>query len=299
MSGTHNFIGEGVELVASWVTKAKRSPSGDHATSVSTIVTEAASVRTGRGLGTTGIVLGASGSSKRTTASDCASTTATHLARTIGLASTRDDVPLCAVGPVCAASPQAPSRAPNAKICVQLPKHRIMSLPRSACARSNAFNARRNASSGPDQLPGTPTTRVRGSRPPHAPHEREFRCRSRGRTRAATGRRRIGLSSLLALVVEPRRDDVLGEDVAAEQELVVASRARRAPRRACPACAGRPSAPRARARRCPCRADRPGRSCSGCRRGRPSSSPLNARYGLQVGSGKRTSMRRAFGDGAA
>ena len=62
------------------------------------------------------------------------------------------------------------------------------------------------------------------------------------------------------LVPDPGVDDVGGEDVAAEQELVVGLAGPRARLRATAGWSGRSRALRAGGRRCPCRAGSPGRS---------------------------------------
>ena len=78
-----------------------------------------------------------------------------------------------------------------------------------------------------------------------------------------------GLDLVGLLVPDPGVDHVGGEDVAAEQEVVVgAEGVERGFERARGGRARRP-APRAGGRRCPCRAGRRAGSCSGCRRARP------------------------------
>ena len=101
-----------------------------------------------------------------------------------------------------------------------------------------------------------------------------------------------GVDFLLRLVPDPGVDHVGGEHVAAEQELVIlAQRGQRLVQRARRRRNVLP-APRATGRRCPCPAARPGRSCSGCRRSRPSAWPR--RPGTDCSSGRGSGTRPAW-----
>ena len=123
-----------------------------------------------------------------------------------------------------------------------------------------------------------------------------IRCRSRARTRAGAGAGAPGSTSFASCTRSRSRSDPAVNTSPLSrnswsasrllERLVEAARHRR-----------HPSSPRPTARRCSCPAARPDRSCSRSRRCPAISIAANARYGLQVGSGKRTSMRFAFGLG--
>ena len=87
------------------------------------------------------------------------------------------------------------------------------------------------------------------------------------------------------LVVDPGLDRVLGEHIALQQEASGLLQGCRALLRASPAWTARLPVLPAPDRRCPCRAARPDRSCSRCRRVRPSAWPRRRDRGCRTDQG--------------